>query len=162
VLGDAELWIAEIDDADPTRLISAASRIAVPELSWELDGANVVEAPFVIARDGRIHLTYSASAVGPSYAVGELVADVGDDLLDPSSWRKSPFPLLDSDPSTGQWGPGHSMFARVGETDLVVYHALAAPSATIRDSAIRPVRFGANGRLVLDARSGRAEGVQGG
>ena len=152
VIGDAEIWIAETMKDDPTRLTSEAVRIVVPEYSWEIDETNVVEGPFVILRDGTVYLSYSASAVGPSYAVGLLTAAEGADLLDAASWTKLPYPALDTSPELGEWGPGHSMFLR-DETgaDLLVYHALPSPEARTRDTGLRSVVFGPGGRLVLDA-----------
>ncbi|RXZ70277.1 family 43 glycosylhydrolase [Agromyces albus] len=152
VIGDAEIWIAETTKEDPTRLISEAVRIVVPEYSWEVDETNVVEGPFALVREGTVFLTYSAAAVGPSYAVGLVTAAEDAELLDPASWTKLPYPVLDADPELGEWGPGHSMFVR-DETgaDLLIYHALPSHDGRVRHTGLRPVVFGAGGRLVLDA-----------
>lgn len=151
-LGDAEIWIAETTAANPTRLITDAVRIVVPEFSWEIDNANVVEAPFVVVHGGLVYMTYSASAVGPTYAVGLVTAAENANLLDPQSWTKTPYPLLDANPSRNEWGPGHSMFVRTDDdTYYLAYHALRSETERVRESRLRRVLFGASGRLVLDA-----------
>lgn len=141
-LGDAELWIAEIDETTPDRLLSDPVRIASPEFDWERTGANVVEAPYALVRNSTIALTYSASAVGPDYVVGVLRAREGDDLLSPDSWTKYPSPILRSDPAAGEWGPGHGMFTvDENDDDLFVHHALRSADAVVRDAGFRSLRF---------------------
>ena len=75
-------------------------------------------------RNGKIFLTYSASETGVYYCVGLLEADEDADLLDPESWSKSRYPVLQSDASKGIYGPGHNCFT-VDENgrDIMVYHA---------------------------------------
>ncbi len=66
------------------------------------------EAPQVLARDGRIFVIYScASSWLPTYKEGMLEL-VGDDLLDPASWRKHERPIFESTATT--YGVGHSGF----------------------------------------------------
>lgn len=112
----------------PATLIGPEARIAVPTMAWETRGFSVNEGPSVLVRNGRVFVSFSASATDANYCIGLLTADRGADLLDPASWRKSPEPVMVSDESTGQFGPGHSCFttattARGAEIDVLVYHA---------------------------------------
>ena len=79
----------------------------------------------MIKREGKIYLTYSASATDHNYCLGLLTADEGADLMDPSVWTKSPEPVFVSNAETGQWGPGHNSFtvSEDGLSDIMVYHA---------------------------------------
>ncbi|WP_233558860.1 family 43 glycosylhydrolase [Micromonospora radicis] len=97
--------------------------IATPTYAWETRGYRVNEGPAVLIRNGRVFLTYSASATDASYAIGLLTA-AGSDLLDPASWSKRATPVLASDSRTGQWGPGHNSFTVAEDgTDVIVYHS---------------------------------------
>ncbi|MER7225253.1 family 43 glycosylhydrolase [Streptomyces rubradiris] len=117
------LWISEM--AGPWTLTGPQVRLSTPEYDWECVGYKVNEGPYVLKRNGRIFLTYSASATDWHYCVGLLTADAHADLLDARSWNKSPVPVFTSDDSTGQYGPGHNCFtvAEDGRTDVLVYHA---------------------------------------
>lgn len=162
-IGDAELWIATIDPAQPDRLISDPTRLASPLRSWEMAGANVLEGPAALERDGVILLTYAAAAVGADYATGLLAADARADLLDPAAWRRLPHPLLDSDPALGIWGPGHSTFSTDEEgRDLLVFHAKTEPEPGPRHAGLRRIRFGGGGAIILDsAAHGELEAARG-
>ena len=48
-------------------------------------------------RNGRICMTYSASATGAEYCMGLLSAKEDSDLLDPASWAKERLPVLVTD-----------------------------------------------------------------
>jgi GH43 family beta-xylosidase len=117
------LWISEM--AGPWTLTGPQVRLSTPEYDWECVGYKVNEGPYVLRRNGRIFLTYSASATDRNYCMGLLTADARSDLLDARSWAKSPVPVFTSNDTTGQYGPGHSCFtvAEDGRTDVLVYHA---------------------------------------
>ncbi|WP_181794747.1 family 43 glycosylhydrolase [Streptomyces sp. WELS2] len=117
------LWISEM--ANPWTLTGPQVRLSTPEYDWECVGYKVNEGPYVLKRNGRVFLTYSASATDWHYCVGLLTADAHADLLDARSWTKSPVPVFTSDDTTGQYGPGHNCFtvAEDGRTDVLVYHA---------------------------------------
>lgn len=117
------LWISEM--ANPWTLTGPQVRLSTPEYDWECVGYKVNEGPYVLKRNGRVFLTYSASATDWHYCVGLLTADARADLLDARSWTKSPVPVFTSDDTTGQYGPGHNCFtvAEDGRTDVLVYHA---------------------------------------
>ncbi|WP_247673760.1 family 43 glycosylhydrolase [Micromonospora sp. C51] len=98
--------------------------IATPTYAWETRGYRVNEGPAVLIRNGRVFMTYSASATDASYAVGLLTASANSDLLNPASWTKRATPVLASDSRTGQYGPGHNSFTVAEDgSDVIVYHS---------------------------------------
>ncbi len=121
--GNSNLYIAELET--PTRLAAKRVRLSIPEFAWETRGFSVNEGPSVLIKNGRVFLTYSASATDENYCMGLLHAPENADLLDPASWTKSPEPVFRSDPANKMFGPGHNSFtiAEDGVTDLLVYHA---------------------------------------
>lgn len=120
---NSNLYIAEM--ASPVAVKGDPVRIAVPTLDWEIQGFRVNEGAAAIIRNGRVFLTFSASATDHRYCMGLLTADARADLLDPASWTKSGEPVLRTDERTRRYGPGHNSFtvAEDGETDVLVYHA---------------------------------------
>lgn len=149
-LGDAELWIATIDPADPWRLTSDPVRIVSAEYGWD---ENVAEGPFLIRRGDRLIITYSGSSVGPTYAVGAVEAPSGADLLDPGAWAKAHSPVLGTGSHFDCWGPGHNTFGRDEDgLELVVFHAHPTIGERGRCTALRRVHWAADGHLVLDQR----------
>jgi GH43 family beta-xylosidase len=117
------IFIARMDT--PWSITGKQVMITSPEFDWERVGHAVNEAPAVISRNGRIFLTYSASATDANYCLGLLSAMEDADLLDPKSWKKSPEPVFKSDAASGQFGPGHNGFATSpdGKTDYLIYHS---------------------------------------
>ncbi|MBE1491577.1 family 43 glycosylhydrolase [Plantactinospora soyae] len=120
---NSNLYIAEM--ASPLAIKGDPVRIAVPTLSWEVQGFRVNEGPAVLVRNGRVFVTFSASATDHRYCMGLLTADENADLLDARSWTKSPQPVFGTNENTRRYGPGHNSFtvADDGETDVLVYHA---------------------------------------
>lgn len=121
--GNSNLLIATMEN--PWTLSSEPVRLTIPEFEWECRGFMVNEGPAVLQRNGKVFVTYSASATDENYAMGLLWADEDADLMDPSSWHKSTKPVLVSEPKDDVFGPGHNSFT-VSEDDesvLLVYHA---------------------------------------
>jgi GH43 family beta-xylosidase len=120
---NSALLIAEMES--PTRIRQDVVVISEPLLDWERLGYKVNEGAAVIVRNGKVFMTYSASATDHRYAMGLLWADEDADLMDPRSWNKLPQPVFTTDESLGRFGPGHNSFtlAEDGETDLLIYHA---------------------------------------
>ncbi|MEC3948647.1 glycoside hydrolase family 43 protein [Sphingobium sp. HWE2-09] len=118
---NSNLYIAKLES--PLKLGSQVTRIAVPTLDWEIQGYKVAEAPAVLHRNGRLFMTYSASATDARYCLGLLTADENADLLDAKSWTKSPQPVFVTNRATSVYGPGHNSFT-VDEKgrDILVYH----------------------------------------
>ena len=120
---NTSLYIARM--ANPWTLASKPTRITTPTLSWEILGYKVNEGPAVLIRNGRVFLTFSASATDARYAMGLLTADADADLLDRDSWTKTLDPIFTTNAATQRYGPGHNSFtvAEDGVTDVLVYHA---------------------------------------
>ncbi|BBH71412.1 hypothetical protein ACTI_80970 [Actinoplanes sp. OR16] len=120
---NSSLYIARM--ANPWTFATKPTRIATPTLSWEILGYRVNEGPAVLIRNGRVFLTFSASATDARYAMGLLTADADADLLKRESWVKTPDPIFVTNEKTQRYGPGHNSFtvAEDGRTDVLVYHA---------------------------------------
>ncbi|MFC4302278.1 family 43 glycosylhydrolase [Cohnella boryungensis] len=121
--GNSNLYIAAM--SNPWTLRSEQIRISTPEYDWEIIGFRVNEGAAVLKRNGKIYISYSASATDHNYCMGLLWADEESDLLLPASWSKSAEPVFATNEETGQYGPGHNCFtvSEDGATDVLVYHA---------------------------------------
>jgi len=110
---------------DPTTLTGPEVVLTEPEFNWERMKYNVNEGAAVIKRNGKIFVTYSASATNHNYCIGLLWIDEDDDLMDVSNWHKSPGPVFYTNPDVNRYGPGHNSFtiAEDGETVIMIYHA---------------------------------------
>ncbi|GGY66985.1 glycoside hydrolase family 43 protein [Pseudoduganella albidiflava] len=130
-----DIYIAPMDT--PLSIAGPAVLLTEPEYAWEQVGHHVNEAPAVLVKNGRVFMTYSASATDANYALGMLTAPVGANLLDRKSWTKSPRPVFASSVENSQYGPGHNSFTTTadGKTDILVYHA-----RNYRDIAGDPLR----------------------
>ncbi|WP_165521756.1 family 43 glycosylhydrolase [Micromonospora zingiberis] len=119
---NSNIYLARL--VNPWTYAGTPTLIATPTYAWETRGYRVNEGPAVLIRNGRVFLTYSASATDASYAIGLLTAAAGSDLLNPASWSKRATPVLASDGRTGQWGPGHNSFTVAEDgSDVIVYHS---------------------------------------
>ena len=118
---NSNLYLAPL--ATPLTLAAKPARLTVPTLDWEIRGYKVAEAPALLARNGKLFLTYSASATDARYCLGMLTAADDADIMDPRSWTKSPKPVFVSSPGNKVFGPGHNSFT-VDEKgrDILVYH----------------------------------------
>ncbi|WP_437623797.1 family 43 glycosylhydrolase [Sorangium sp. So ce1151] len=122
VAGDnSSLFIAAM--VNPWTLARPNVRIARPEHAWETAGFAVNEGAAVLERNGRVFISYSASATDARYCLGLLTASATDDLLSASSWTKNKNPVFVS--ANGLYGPGHNSFTTSadGSIDVLVYHA---------------------------------------
>ena len=118
----SNLYIARMES--PTKLSTAQVLLTTPDYDWERVDIWVNEGPSVIKHDGKIFLTYSASATGECYCMGMLSISEDADLLDPREWKKEKKPVLSSDREKGFYGPGHNSFVKDEESrDVCVYHA---------------------------------------
>ncbi|MET3725854.1 GH43 family beta-xylosidase [Sphingomonas trueperi] len=119
---NSNLYLAPL--ASPLKLAAKPVRLSVPTLDWEIRGFKVNEAPAVLARNGKLFMTYSASATDSRYCLGMLTARADADLMDAASWTKSPVPVFQTSAAHKIYGPGHNSFT-VDEQgrDVLVYHA---------------------------------------
>ncbi|MDE7251165.1 MAG: family 43 glycosylhydrolase, partial [Lachnospiraceae bacterium] len=106
----AWLYLAQIDEKEPWKLLSDPVCIAKPEYGWENNHTYVVEGPFALEKNGQLMVTYAAAAVDSTYTVGLLKPVRGSDILDPGNWRKNNYPLMSSNSVKGQYGPGHNSY----------------------------------------------------
>ena len=116
------IYIAKMDS--PWSIQGSQVMISRPDLPWEQVGFWVNEGPSALVRNGRVFVSYSASATDANYCMGLLTASADSNLLDADSWSKSQSPVFKSDPAAGQFGPGHNCFTTTpdGKTDILVYH----------------------------------------
>lgn len=148
---NSNLYLAPM--ASPLSFAAPPARLTIPELPWEIQGFKVAEAPAILARNGRLFMTYSASATDARYCLGMLTARDDADIMDPASWTKSPEPVFRSSPRNSVYGPGHNSFT-VDERgrDMLVFHArdyeriegdpLFDPN---RHTRVQPIRYRADG-----------------
>ena len=118
----SNLYIAKMESA--TKLSTVQVLLTTPDYDWERFGFWVNEGPGVLKNDGKIYVTFSASDTGVHYCIGLLSADENSDLLDPLSWVKNRYPVLESSSERVVYGPGHNSFTvdEDGNT-IMVYHA---------------------------------------
>ncbi len=123
IASNSNIYIAKMNG--PLSIIGNQVMIATPQYSWEKIGYAVNEGPAIIKRNGRIFMTFSASATDSNYCMGLLTASDTSNLLDPKSWYKSPNPVFQTNTSTSQYGPGHNSFTTSpdGKVDIMIYHA---------------------------------------
>ena len=118
----SNLYIAKMES--PTKLSTAQVLLTTPDYDWERVDIWVNEGPAVLKKNGKIFLTYSASATGECYCMGMLSIDENADLLDPREWKKEKKPVLSSDRKKGFYGPGHNSFTKLPDgRDVCVFHA---------------------------------------
>lgn len=110
---------------NPTTLTGPEVVLTEPEFNWERMKYNVNEGAAVLKRNGKIFVTYSASATNHNYCMGLLWIDEDSDLLDISNWTKSPGPVFYTNEELKRFGPGHNSFtvAEDRETVIMIYHA---------------------------------------
>lgn len=146
----AWLYLAQIDEKEPWKLISDPVCIAKPEYGWENNHTYVVEGPFALEREGQLMVTYAAAAVDATYTVGLLKPVAGSDILEPGSWRKNNYPLMSSNSVRGEYGPGHNSYL-TDENGLVwnFYHMRSGVDGP-RSSAVRRTHFDVDGEPMLD------------
>ena len=121
--GHSNIYLAEMEN--PWTLKGKAVMLSYPQYDWECKGFLVNEGPAVLRRNGKILISYSASATDASYCMGLLWIEENKDLFKASNWHKSRTPVFCSSEKNSQFGPGHNCFtiAEDGKTDLLVYHA---------------------------------------
>jgi GH43 family beta-xylosidase len=120
--GNSNIYISKM--SNPWTLTGEQVMISTPEYDWEIIGFRVNEGAAVLKRNGKIFISYSASATDHNYCTGLLMAEESANLLDPASWHKSPKPVFQTNEQTQRYGPGHNSFT-VSEDgqDVIVYHA---------------------------------------
>ncbi|MFD1486091.1 family 43 glycosylhydrolase [Lacticaseibacillus baoqingensis] len=128
---NSNLYLSKM--ANPWTLTGKQTLLSIPEYDWETIGFAVNEGPAVLVRNGKVFVTYSASATDEHYAVGLLWADASADLLNGFSWHKAASPVFASSAQHHLFGPGHNSFTTTpdGSQDVIVYHARPYDNAGI-------------------------------
>ncbi|MCB2355053.1 family 43 glycosylhydrolase [Clostridium estertheticum] len=123
IKGNSNLYIAKL--SNPWTISGKQVLISKPEYPWECIGFSVNEGPAVLKKNGKIFISYSASATDYNYCMGLLTADDTNDLLNPLSWSKSSVPVFTTSYENNQYGPGHNSFtvSEDNQTDVMIYHA---------------------------------------
>ncbi|MCA0457732.1 MAG: family 43 glycosylhydrolase [Chloroflexi bacterium] len=117
------LYIAPM--SNPWTISGPRHLLTQSEYSWERSGLNVTEGPEALYHDDKTFIVYSGSfCATPDYALGLLTYN-GGDVLEASSWDKSPEPVFQRSDENGVFGPGHNGFFKSpdGTEDWLVYHA---------------------------------------
>lgn len=148
------LYIATIDETDPTVLTSEPVLLSRPLYGWEnIQGTINNEGPYPLITDDKVYITYSGGAAcGYTYALGLLSIPRGSDFLDVNAWKKSPTPVLSYYSIDGVYGPGHnSFFKDYDGNTMIMYHGEEdlVPFGT-RCSAMHRVHFNKEGVPVFD------------
>ncbi len=151
----SNLYIAKMENGHTLKTVQVL--LTTPDYDWERVGFWVNEGPGALQKDGKIFLTYSASETGVDYCVGMLSADEDSDLLDPKSWTKERYPVLQSDYELGIYGPGHNSFTKDEEgNDIMVYHARTETEIVgdplynpNRHAMLMKVKWGEDGRPIF-------------
>ena len=161
------LYMAQINPAEPWKIITKPMLLTTPEYDWEKVRYAVNEGPAVLKHDGKIFVCFSASGTGPEYCVGALEADENADLLDIVAWTKFDRPLLASEDLVDEYGPGHNSFTKDEEgNDIFVYHARSKEcfegkcgysdndplQDPCRHARIHTVEWNADGKPILNGR----------
>ncbi|MBQ4378111.1 MAG: glycoside hydrolase family 43 protein [Treponema sp.] len=148
---NSALYIAKMES--PVKLSLPQTLLSFPEYEWECRGFKVNEGAAVLQRNGKVFITYSASATDATYCMGLLTAEDGSDLLNPESWKKSENPVLVTDEKKGVFGPGHNSFttSRDGKEDYLVYHARPYPEVDLAFALYDPNRHTWVKRIKYDA-----------
>ncbi|MDR0671914.1 MAG: family 43 glycosylhydrolase, partial [Oscillospiraceae bacterium] len=153
--GPADLYIGEINQDEPWKLVGEPVELIKPDYSWDRNTSNVVEGAYALKNDGKIYVTFSGSNVDRTYCVGMLTAAEGTDLLNPANWTRTNYPILDAGSVPGQDGPGHNSYLTDDNGKVYnIFHATLSSGST-RDFGIRPVHFAKDGRPILDMTADR-------
>ena len=134
VNGQQNIYIAKMKN--PWTIEGNRTKVSSPELEWEVHGnlsnkddvphVNVNEGPEVLAHGKKLYLIYSASGCWTDfYALGMLTASANSDIMNASSWKKSPQPVFTHSDKNQVFAPGHNSFFKSpnGKEDYILYHA---------------------------------------
>jgi beta-xylosidase len=110
---DTWIYVSELSP-DGLTLVGPTHRLIKQDLPWE---GNLVEAPYMVERNGKFHLFYSANAYDKeTYAVGHALC-----AAPTGPCTKSGDPILVSSPDAA--GPGHNMVLVKDNRYWFIYHA---------------------------------------
>lgn len=151
----AWLYIAQIDEKEPWKLVTDPVCIKKPEFGWENNHTFVVEGPYCLEAENELFVAYSGALIDATYTIGLLKLKKGKDILDPESWEKIGYPLQSSRSLEGEFGTGHNSFLK--DTDGLTwnfYHGRQGIKGP-RSSGARRVHFDVDGEPMLDVTEDR-------
>ncbi len=149
-------WVGDLQSIFAARLTNPwtvagyGTRIAYPSYAWEKQGGNTVEGPYLLERNGKTFLTFSASSCNtPDYKIGMLTL-TGSDPLSASSWTKKSTPIFQRSDANSVFGPGHHSFftSPDGTETWMAYHAnefATQGCGGTRTTRIKKVNWNADG-----------------
>jgi GH43 family beta-xylosidase len=118
--GQQNLYLAPMSDA--ATISGKRVLISQPTEAWERHEMAINEGPQILHRDGKTFIIYSASASWTMHYCLGMLELVGDDALNPLSWKKigSVF-----EKNEQLWGVGHCSFVKspCQTEDWILYHA---------------------------------------
>lgn len=136
--GQQNIYIAKMKN--PWTVEGKRVKLSSPEYPWERNGkisnaddppnVYVNEGPEVLVHGNKLFLIYSASGCWTdAYTLGMLTANSSSDLMNPSSWKKSPEPVFKQSVENSVYAPGHNSFftSPDGKEDYILYHANSKP-----------------------------------
>ena len=137
------IYIAKLKN--PWTIEGVRTKISTPEMSWEKIGSGntlpvVNEGPQFLRQSAdskKIFVVYSASGCWTdNYALGLLEAEANADLMNATSWKKTPQPIFVKNPEAKAFGPGHNSFFKSidGKEDWIIYHANPEANQDCRDN----------------------------
>ena len=136
--GRQNLYIAPMQD--PVSLCGERVLLAKPDQEWERRGMAICEGPQALVRNGRLFVVYSASASWTvDYCLG-LLAQEGNDILNPHAWRKHG-PVFQK--TEDVWGVGHCSFVTspCRSEDWIIYHSKSHQKHGWNDRDVHAKRF---------------------
>lgn len=148
------LYIATIDEENPTMLTSEPVLLSRPLFGWEnIQGTINNEGQYPLITDNMVYVTYSGGAAcGYTYALGLLKIHRGCDFLNVNEWEKASTPVLSYYSIDGVYGPGHNSFFKDYNGDtIIMYHGEAEIIGFgTRCSAMHRVHFNKKGVPVFN------------
>ncbi len=127
-VGHQCIYISLMDNPYTISDDSKGELISRPFYNWEKKGWKVNEGPAVLNVDSNTYIVYSASGYSSGeYCLGMLMLN-GDDVLNKSSWIKSPVSVFKKQPEKSLYHTGHCSFLNRENGDIyMVYHATDNP-----------------------------------
>lgn len=174
VNGQQNIYIAEMEN--PWTIKGKRVLLSEPQYAWEKQGdldddnnpplVKVNEGPqYLENNNGQIFIVFSASGCWTdNYSLG-LMSFEGEDILDPSSWKKHPEPLFKMSKENSVYAPGHNSFFKSpdGTEDWILYHANSNPGegcSTHRSPRMQKISWNEDGTPNLGVPVSESEQLQ--
>ncbi|HKH62257.1 MAG TPA: glycoside hydrolase family 43 protein [Flavitalea sp.] len=136
--GQQNIYIAKMKN--PWTIEGHRVQISSSTFDWEKNGdikdsdstrhVDVNEGPQLLRNGKKLFIVYSASGCWTDYYVLGLLSFSGKkNLLDSSTWKKSPQPVFKHSKENGVYAPGHNSFFKSpdGREEWILYHANSLP-----------------------------------